>query len=237
MVFHCVVNHGLLLLYGSFARKGALMLIYTVADIHGRRERLAAISTHIAEYKPDVLVLAGDISRRWRPRDVFEPLSRLSLPVLFVRGNSDTPKLEAMLNGDTNLHSLHFTRRTIDNIDFVGCGGTLPLPFHSRLGFKESEKKRRLSRLLTPGSVLVVHPPPYGIRDRVLGKFHAGSRAVKQLVEKFSPALVICGHIHEQSGVEMSGETVVVNCAVNRKCGGVLVRYDGQSVPKTTLLA
>ena len=212
------------------------MLIYAAADIHGRPERFAAIEAHVAAHRPDVLVLAGDISRRCRPEAVLEPLSRFPLTIFLVRGNSDSPKLEAMLNGYPKLHSLHLARKTIGNIDFVGCGGTLPLPFHSRLGFKESSMTNRLSDLLQPGSVLVVHPPPHGIRDRVLGRFHAGSRAVRRLVERFAPALVICGHIHEQSGMERSGKTMVVNCAVNKTCGGVLIRYDGQTVPECTIL-
>ena len=213
------------------------MLIYAAADIHGRQERLAAIETHIAAHQPDVLVLAGDISRRRRPQEVIEPLSRLCRPVFLVRGNSDSRRLDTLPDRYPNLHSLHLTRRTIDHIDFVGCGGTLPLPFHSRLGFNESAVVNRLSGLLHPGCVLVVHPPPYGARDRVLGKLHAGSRAVKRLVAHHMPVLVICGHIHEESGVERSGDTVVVNCAVSRKCGGVLIRYDGQSAPQCTLLA
>jgi len=212
------------------------MLIFAAADIHGRPERLAAIEDHIASYRPDVLVLAGDISRWWKPQETLEPLGRLPLPVFLVRGNSDSRRLEKLLPHYANLHSLHLTRKTIDAIDFVGCGGTVPLPFHSRLGFKESAMAERLSNMLQPGGVLVVHPPPYGVRDRVLGKFHAGSRAVKRLVAHCSPALVICGHIHEQAGVAVSGETMVVNCAVNRGCGGVLIHYDGRSVAECKLL-
>ena len=212
------------------------MLIYAAADIHGRPERLAALETHIAAHQPDVLVLAGDISRRRRPQEAIAPLSRLCRPVLLVRGNSDSRRLDALLDRYPNLNNLHLVRKAIDTIEFVGCGGTLPLPFHSRLGFNESAVASRLSDLLQPGSVLVVHPPPHGIRDRVLGRFHAGSQAVKRLMVRRSPALVICGHIHEQSGVDRSGDTVVVNCAVNRKCGGVLIRYDGLSAPKCKLL-
>ena len=59
---------------------------------------------------------------------------------------------------------------------------------------------------------------------------------MRRLVEQRSPALVICGHIHEQFGVENTGETVVVNCAVGRSCRGVLIRYDGQSAPVCRLL-
>lgn len=212
------------------------MLIYAAADLHGRPERLAAVETHVAAYRPNLLVLAGDLSRRMRPDDVAGPLNRLSLPVFFIRGNSDSRRLEASLGQTTRLQHLHATRNTVSGIGFVGVGGTIPLPFHSRLGLAESALVDRLSDLLQPGDVLVAHPPPYGARDRVLGRFHAGSRAVKRLVERCSPTLIICGHIHEQFGVETLGKTVVVNCAMGRSCGGALIRYNGESVPECTMI-
>lgn len=91
--------------------------------------------------------------------------------------------------------------------------------------------------MLRTSSVLVTHPPPYGVRDRVLGRFHAGSRAVRRLVDLFSPALVICGHIHEQAGVETIGRTTVVNCAMGGRSGaGALISYDGESAPVCRML-
>ena len=94
----------------------------------------------------------------------------------------------------------------------------------------------RVSTMLQAHSVLVAHPPPHGIRDRVLGRFHAGSRALRRLVDSRSPALVICGHIHEQAGVAAIGRTIVVNCALGRASDGALVRYDGRSSPVCRML-
>jgi Icc-related predicted phosphoesterase len=116
-------------------------------------------------------------------------------------------------------------------------GGTLPLPFHSRLGFREADAVTRASAMLQAHSVLAVHPPPYGVRDRVLGMFHAGSRAVRRLVDSRSPALVVCGHIHEQAGVATIGRTIVVNCAMGRSSDGALIRYDGRSSPVCRMLS
>jgi len=212
------------------------MLILAAADIHGRPERIRSIQLHTALHRPDVLVLAGDISHRWRPARVLDPLNRLPLPVLMVRGNGDSPRLDALLADYPNLYRLHLSRQCVGGIAFVGIGGTLPLPFHSRLAIREIGMLKHASRLLTEGAVLVVHAPPYGIRDRVFGKFHAGSRAVRRLMDHDSPGLILCGHIHEQAGVEAVGETVVVNCAMGRDRAGVLIRYDGTARPVCTML-
>jgi Icc-related predicted phosphoesterase len=131
---------------------------------------------------------------------------------------------------------LHLSLARFGDVEIFGIGGTLPLPFHSRLGFKETEIVDRAAGLLQSRSVLVVHAPPFGIRDRVLGRIHVGSRAVRRLVDRCSPALVICGHVHEQAGIEIIGKTIVVNCAMGRGCGGALIRYDGRSAPVCRLL-
>lgn len=212
------------------------MLIYAAADIHGHPQRFRCIERQIAAHRPDILVLAGDISRRWQPEVMLDGLNRLDLPVLLIRGNSDSPNLAHLLHPFPHLRCVHLAMARCDGVEIVGVGGTLPLPFHSRLGLREAEAVTKVAGMLQAHSVLVVHPPPYGVRDRVLGKFHAGSRAVRRLVDRRSPALVICGHIHEQPGVETLGRTIVVNCALGRSSGGALIRYDGRSAPVCRML-
>jgi Icc-related predicted phosphoesterase len=212
------------------------MLIYAAADLHGRSQRIRCIQRNIDALRPDILVLAGDITRRWQPDTMLDGLNRLNLPILLIRGNSDSRGLARLLKPFDRLRSVHLSNEVFGGVPIVGVGGTLPLPFHSRLNLKETDVVGRVSGMLQPNSVLVVHPPPYGIRDRVLGKFHAGSRAVRRLVDRCSPALVICGHIHEQAGVETIGRTTVVNCAMGRSGAGALIRYDGRSAPCCRML-
>ena len=57
------------------------MLIYAVADIHGKKSRLTKIERHVAAHKPDVLVIAGDLSNYIRPDRVLAHLNALPLPV------------------------------------------------------------------------------------------------------------------------------------------------------------
>lgn len=212
------------------------MLIYAAADIHDHPQQVLTLQGQIAAHRPDLLVLAGDISRRRRPGAMLDELNRLDLPVFLIRGNSDCRNLARRVRSSPHLRSIHLSMERFDGVEIVGIGGTLPLPFHSRLGFREAGVEARVSGMLKSRSVLVVHPPPYGARDRVLGKFHAGSRAVRRMVDRCSPALVICGHIHEQAGVEIIGKTMVVNCAMGRASCGALIRYDGQSAPVCTML-
>lgn len=213
------------------------MLIYAAADIHGHRQRVRYIRRQVAVHRPDILILAGDISRRGRPDTLLDGLNQLETPVLMIRGNSDSRDHNRLLQRFPRLRSIHLSTVCVNGVEIVGIGGTLPLPFHSRLCIHETSVGNRAAGMLHDRSVLVVHPPPYGVRDRVLSRFHAGSRAVRRLVDRCSPALVICGHIHEQAGAETIGRTLVVNCAMGRSSGGALIRYDGRSAPVCRLLS
>jgi Icc-related predicted phosphoesterase len=190
----------------------------------------------IAAHRPDLLLLAGDICGHRQPEATLGGLNRLGLPVLLIRGNSDRRHLARLLPSFSRLRTIHLSAAHFGDVEIVGIGGTLPLPFHSRLGFREAEAINRVSAMLQAHSVLVAHPPPHGVRDRVLGRFHAGSRALRRLVDSCSPALVICGHIHEQAGVATIGNTIVVNCAMGRAGNGALIRYDGRSSPVCRML-
>jgi Icc-related predicted phosphoesterase len=62
--------------------------------------------------------------------------------------------------------------------------------------------------------VLVVHGPPFGALDRTTPRFggvNAGSRSLRDWIERGRPGLVVCGHIHEGFGVDRIGSTGVYN--------------------------
>jgi Icc-related predicted phosphoesterase len=107
-----------------------------------------------------------------------------------------------------------------------GLGGALPLPFASRICWREAALLETLSSAPAPG-VLVVHPPPYGVLDQVLGGLHTGSRGIARWITSHQPNLVLCGHVHERPGMATMGTTTVINCALGRHGGGGLIDFDG----------
>ena len=109
------------------------MLIYAAADIHGHARRIRRLASQIAAHRPDILLLAGDISRRRQPEVTLDRLNRLGLPVLLIRGNSDPRHLARLLPSFPRLRSIHLAAARFGDVEIVGIGGTLPLPFHSRL--------------------------------------------------------------------------------------------------------
>jgi Icc-related predicted phosphoesterase len=86
--------------------------------------------------------------------------------------------------------------------------------------YSEEEVARRLEPFagLKP-MVLICHCPPLDTDlDRIRKGLHAGSRAVREFIEREQPAYFLCGHIHEAEGVTIQmGRTRATN-AGKRGC-------------------
>ncbi len=212
------------------------MKIYAVADIHGNAENLARMRSAVARLRPDVLVAAGDLTNFSRSEAVVARLNALGVPVLGVRGNTDRSAVDDLLSGHPNTACLHLSALNMDGVRFAGAGGTVPLPFRSRVCLRERTLFSRLAALNVRKAVLVVHPPPRGTLDLALGRFHAGSRTLAAFVAATRPSLLICGHIHEHAGIATLNETVVVNCAMSPRSAGALIEMDGTRVMDASVI-
>jgi hypothetical protein len=212
------------------------MRLYAVADVHARAARLDRLGEAVARLGPDAVVIAGDVTAYLDPDPVIARLARLPVPVLVVRGNSDLPVVARLLDHHARTTHLHLRAVEVGGVRVVGVSGTLPVPFATRLGLGEAAVLRRLEPLVDRETVLVAHPPPRGTLDEAFGRFHAGSAALRDLVLRREPAVLLCGHIHERRGIAQLGRTLVVNCSVGRGGDGVLVTIDAGEPPRAELL-
>lgn len=210
------------------------MRIYAVADIHGRAGRFDLAERHMDAHRPDVVVLAGDLGRRAGAG--LARLGRAGVPMLAVRGNGDPRRLEDLFAGCPRFQRLHLQMVSVAGVRFVGVDGTLPLPFCSRIAWREQACLEALGPMVDPGTVLVGHPPPRGIRDAVLGHLPAGSPSLRRLILSRCPCVYVCGHIHEQAGWGRLGSTLVVNASMGRGGGGALVDLHPGQVARVTPL-
>ena len=212
------------------------MRIYAVADIHGRPERLLAVERAVSSHRPDVLVLAGDITRLFDSgRSTLERLGGLGVKTLAVCGNSDGRKTEALF-GENGIESLHLRSFVKEGIPFTGVGGAVLIPFRTRIGWMEKKTGEILEYLVDENTILVAHPPPWGLLDEVGGNFSAGSRLIRSVVDKMRPRIVLCGHIHEGAGRLLHGDTLVVNCSIGRSGSGAIVEVDSKGGPPSVLM-
>jgi Icc-related predicted phosphoesterase len=212
------------------------MRIYAVADIHGQMRRIEAIIRNIAAIHPDVLVIAGDITGHAHDAATVAKLNDVTVPVLAIHGNIDAQDLEQRFHDFNNIRSLHLQEVIKDDISFVGVGGGIAAPFLTFLNSTERRSLKAVARLMKRDTVLVAHAPPWGALDKGFSGLHGGSRDLSDLILEKQPRVLICGHIHENRGVDYLGETLVVNCSMGHSGAGALIDISPGQPVKASLL-
>ena len=88
---------------------------------------------------------------------------------------------------------------------------------------------------IPPVDIIVSHAPPYGTLDRMWSNHQPlpiGSEPLARLIAARQPKLVVCGHVHCDTGEAYIGRTLVVNAAKR----AVVVSIEA-SLPAASVLA
>jgi len=145
--------------------------------------------------------------------------------VYVLPGNHESAEQVANMCARYGMHNFHEKHFQVGKWHVAGLGYSSPTPFNTPGEYSEPQLAERLQRFaeLEP-LVLICHAPPYGTDlDRVRQGLHAGSRAVREFIEKRQPTYFFCGHIHEAEGVAIEmGKTLARN--VGKK--GYLLELD-----------
>jgi Icc-related predicted phosphoesterase len=200
------------------------MRLVLTSDLHG----------HLPEVPPcDALLIAGDLcpienhdaefQALWL-REQFVPWLR-AVPArqkLFTAGNhdfvfADLPELLAEM--DWPGVYLRDSGIVWEGVQFWGTPWANELPGWP---FTAPERELAMYWSLIPSSVqvLLVHGPPLGYGDTVIGSrsgdvLHVGSQTLLDTLSNLPRLrLVVFGHIHEGSGVYQLGRTVLVNASL-----------------------
>ena len=153
---------------------------------------------------------------------------------------SHMPKLEkrnaAFLKKLKNFKDITYKQTKINKINFIGFGGYMDIEayldkkvfpesaekekYFARLNRLKSSRKQLFKRLkkIKGEKIFVFHYPSLGafdiIRDKkdnpMNGK-SSGVRFFKEIIKKYKPKLVLCGHMHEYQGVKKIDSTFIIN--------------------------
>lgn len=191
------------------------MKILAVADIHGAQYRLNLVLKNSERFSPDIVVICGDITQ-FGPGELAKNfLDQIPVDTLAITGNIDTAEVTKGIN-DSKATRIEMKRIVKKAIPFVGMGRDV-----SKQLDIIAEKK-----LIDENCVLVSHEPPYGVQDKVFLGMHAGSKVIREIVDKYKPRLLLCGHIHEDPGYKKIGRTIVVNCSMGKRGEGAIVEIN-----------
>ncbi len=207
------------------------MKILAIADPHGNYSKISPIIEKAG--KVDLVLIAGDITNFGPDEKASELTGMFQVPVMAVPGNCD---MESILNtlersDAINLHNKH---KCIDNITFIGLGGSNPTPFNTPFELDEEEIEQKLLDLLASARsdsaskcrILLSHAPPHETLD-IVGTNNVGSRSIRDVLDQFD--LVVCAHIHESRGVMKHNETFILNPGMACEGYAALINIDDKT--------
>jgi Icc-related predicted phosphoesterase len=207
--------------------------ILAFTDFHGSQEAFERARNTIANEKPDLVLVAGDIVNHdvEKAKRFLTDLAGAGSPVYFVPGNMDGVELIAWF-GTGNVRGLHGRCEYCGSVTLMGLGGSPHGAFTTPIEYGEEVAAEVLQRALrnyhSGNLILVSHCPPRDTKiDRVMMGQHIGSTSVKKFVERTQPILVVSGHVHEAQGNDRIGSTMIVNSGPAKSGNYARITIDG----------
>lgn len=185
----------------------ARLLVFS--DLHNDARALQKLMAIDADY----YFAAGDLVSWGRGLDRMGEIMKPRASRMYVLpGNHESASDIAEFCQHFGFANFHGATLDIAGTRVAGLGYSSPTPFDTPGEYSEEEMAQRLAQLGNP-AVLICHAPPLDTPlDRVHEGLHAGSRAVREFIEKRQPAHFFCGHIHEAEGVVLEmGATRAMN--------------------------
>lgn len=175
------------------------MIIDAISDLHG----------HLPDLEGgDLLIVGGDCTARDSKDEWIDFLSWLSLlpytKIILVAGNHDNRLFNVEVEIPDEIVCLTDEGTEVNGFKIWGTPWTKT--FHGInpdcMAFTkdhESQLENRFLNIPEGLDILVCHGPMWGILDEVSGK-HVGSFALRSIVDRVKPRVLVCGHIHEGYG-------------------------------------
>lgn len=169
------------------------------SDLHNDRQALEKLMDIDADY----FFAAGDLVSWARGLEkMAEPMKRRAGRMYVLPGNHESEANIAEFCENHGFVNFHGGTLDIGGTHVAGLGYSTPTPFDTPGEYSEEEMAARLEKFAArKPSVLICHAPPLNTDlDCIKPGLHAGSRAVREFIEKYQPAHFFCGHIHEAEG-------------------------------------
>ena len=183
---------------------------------------LSQLYSHMLAAKMPTLLTAGNYVIFGTTSDAIQDLG--SDQLFDVGCNKKAPKKEIMIFEKPEFMDLITQRITwpgdiykMEGFTFIGCEGSNPINYTFPGERTEENMEWAIDttwskiKPQSEKSILVVHSPPYGIRDR-LGRFgvpphlwgaRKGSTGLRKVIDRKRPFLTLVGHIHEDFGINI----------------------------------
>jgi Icc-related predicted phosphoesterase len=161
-----------------------------------------------------------------------EELAGRGVSIYFAPGNDDEPSVDSAFEGSSVFVNCEDRRVEIGPFEMVTTGWANPTPWHTPRECSEPDLETKLRALADKvqdpeTAIFNFHVPPHGttldvcpeLDDElrvvtVMGnpvQTHAGSVAVRSVIEERQPLVSLHGHIHESRNATRLGRTCAIN--------------------------
>lgn len=196
------------------AERSYNMKILAVGDIHGDTSLTERLARKAQEEHVDAVVLCGDLTFFSRSVDgIVGPFRKRGQKVLLIPGNHEDVATVDFLAERYGAKNIHGYAVRYDDVGIFGAGGAEVGPFATEDSEIFELLKQSFERIqYLKKKIMVTHVHPAGSKMESLSAFVSGSPSVKKAIDEFKPDIMLCGHIHEASGIEEKiGSTRVIN--------------------------
>ncbi|MBI3588213.1 metallophosphoesterase family protein [Candidatus Micrarchaeota archaeon] len=212
------------------------LLCFSDAHLAGQAPR--ALGQFIQSARPDLALAVGDLTTRGPlsyAQELIAVVEEAGVRALAVGGNMDPPEVHSWLSRKGI--SIHCRRVEVGDFNIVGLGGSLTTPFGTPVEFTEGEIAGMLANAgIDSKTIFAPHNPPLGTcADLTAAGKHVGSKSILDAINKFQPALCVCGHIHEARGTQTLGKTKLVKLPPLLEGKAALVDLPGMAVMELSL--
>ena len=155
-----------------------------------------------------------------------------SVRCIITPGNDDPLEIDPVLKSAPRIECPEGELCDLGPVLLASCGDVTPTPWNTEREYSEEELGRRLAKMMdaVPYGRKVVanfHNPPYSsgldfaaeLDDTLMPVLRGGrpsiipvgSKAVREAIKRYQPAVGLHGHIHESKGAQKIGATVCLN--------------------------
>ena len=183
-----------------------------------------------------------------------ERMSEYGIAVYVMPGNDDPWSCDAVIDQAAHVVACEDRLVTVGPHEMISCAYANPTPWDSPRELDENALYERIKALAEQvenpeRAIFNLHVPPYDsgldiareinpdltvvYKSGAPHEIPVGSKAVRQIIEEYQPALALHGHIHESRGEAQIGRTLAINSGSEYNSGrihGVTVTLGGDHV-------
>lgn len=190
-----------------------------------------------------------------------ERFSAAGIPCILIPGSVDDFYLDELINAGSFVANGDGKIIEVNGFEILSVGGGKPSVFKYPREFSEEELAEKIEQLAAQVKdmnrcIFNIHIPPYDtdldqgtlyddelkpvLDGDSLATGPAGSKAVREAIEKYQPLLSLHGNVHESRGVTTLGKTICINAGTDYDQGllrGALVDVSADGQVSYTLTA